>query len=86
MERRRWPQHEFDQNCVPSAEWQSNFYPVCNEIHATTNLREALISGDLSLLSNKGFWRHAWRYDQVVETNATNATASAETTVWKTFK
>lgn len=85
MERRRWPRHEFDPNCVPSAEWQSSFYPVCNDIHATADLRDALISGSLSLLSNKGFWRHAWRFDQL-QTNATKDTVSEETTVWKTFK
>lgn len=75
MERRQWPRHEFDPNCEPSAKWQSSFYPVCNEIHAGADLRQVLIDGDFSLLSNKGFWRHAWRYD-----------AGGATTVWKTFK
>jgi hypothetical protein len=80
MERRRWPNHEFDPHCIPSAKWQSEFHPVCNDIHATVNIREALLSGELSLLSNKGFWRHAWRYNQ------TEAGNHSSVTVWKTFK
>jgi hypothetical protein len=92
MERRLWPKHEFDPHCIPMAKWQSEFYPVCNDIHANANLREAILSGQLSLLSNKGFWRHAWRFtSQPTKTLVDNVTASAppptpEVTVWKTFK
>lgn len=84
MERRHWPVHDFDPHCVPSAKWQSTFYPVCNDIHAETDVRQALIDADLSLLSSKGFWRHAWRH-QVGRENGTK-TNQTSTTVWKTFK
>lgn len=84
MERRLWPQHEFDPHCKPSAKWQSTFYPVCNEIHAVADLRQGLVDDDLSLLSSKGFWRHAWRH-QLGGVNA-SSTDPLATTVWKTFK
>jgi hypothetical protein len=84
MERRMWPQHEFDPHCKPSAKWQSTFHPVCNEIHAVADLRQGLVDEDLSLLSSKGFWRHAWRH-QLGGVNASTTDPSA-TTVWKTFK
>jgi hypothetical protein len=84
MERRQWPRHEFDPHCEPSAKWQSTFHPVCNEIHAGADLRQTLVDKDLSLLSSKGFWRHAWRH-QVGGLNATT-TVPSSTTVWKTFK
>jgi serine/threonine protein kinase len=83
MERRKWPNHEFDPHCIPSAKWQSEFHPVCNDIHATVDIRQTLLSGELTLLSNKGFWRHAWRHNQT--DNATGNNQSA-VTVWKTFK
>lgn len=81
MERRKWPNHEFDPHCIPSAQWQSEFHPVCNDIHATVDLRQTILSGELTLLSNKGFWRHAWRHNQ---TDATGNQSAV--TVWKTFK
>ena len=77
MERRRWPRHEWDPHCEPSAKWQSHFHPVCNDIHAVADLQQALVTEQLSLLSSKGFWRHAWHH---AKENTT------ETTVWKTFK
>lgn len=76
MERRLWPEHEFDRHCQPSAQWQSTFHPVCNDIHTVVNLHQGLIQQDVTLLSGKGFWRHAWKHEE----------ASHNTTVWKTFK
>jgi len=78
MEVRKWPQHEFDSDCEPMANWQSDFHPVCNEIHAVADIRQSLVDEELSLLSDKGFWRHAWRHEERIGDSAT--------TVWKTFK
>jgi hypothetical protein len=50
MEHRRWPLHDFDPHCVPSAQWQSMFYPVCNEIHAGLDFRQAIIDDHFALL------------------------------------
>jgi len=77
MERRQWPQHDFDPDCEPMAKWQSEFHPVCNEIHTVADVQQSLVDDDLSLLGN-GFWRHAWRHE--------DGGKSATTTVWKTFK
>jgi Protein kinase domain len=88
MELRRWPLHDFDSHCTPSAHWQNTFYPVCNEIHASLDFRQAIIDEQFALLSSKGFWRHAWQYDvddKRSNTRWTNTT-SLTTTVWKTFK
>lgn len=76
MERRLWPRHEFDSDCEPMAKWQSDFHPVCNEIHATADIGQHVIDQKWHLLSNKGFWRHVWRHQ------ADGSVA----TVWKTFK
>lgn len=85
MERRLWPGHEFDPDCEPMARWQSEFHPVCNDIHAVADLKSSLVNGDVSLLSNRGFWRHAWRH-QAGGVNATLRDDPPATTVWKTFK
>jgi hypothetical protein len=58
------------------ADWQTTFYPVCNELHAT-DMPDSLVDTDLNLLSRKGFWRHAWQMDEGNQNT---------TTVWKTFK
>ena len=76
MERRLWPQHEFDSDCEPMAKWQSDFHPVCNEIHATADIGQNVIDQQWHLLSNKGFWRHVWRHQA----------DGSPATVWKTFK
>jgi hypothetical protein len=75
MERRIWPQHELDPHCEPMADWQTTFYPICNELHGT-DMMDSLVNDDLQLLSSKGFWRHAWQ----IEANQNI------TTVLKTFK
>ena len=63
MERRVFPQHDHDDNCVPMSDWQSTFYPTCNEFHAFDASR-ALVDRDLWIISDKGYWRYAW---EVVE-------------------
>jgi hypothetical protein len=63
MERRIFPQHDHDDKCVPMSDWQSTFYPTCNEFHAF-NAPEALVDRDLWMISDKGYWRYAW---EVVE-------------------
>jgi hypothetical protein len=77
MERRIWPQHELDPHCEPIADWQTTFYPICNELHGT-DMTDSLVDDDLQLLSSKGFWRHAWQMDDEANQNIT--------TVLKTFK
>lgn len=83
-ELRKWPRHEFDPHCQPSAAWQNANFPVCNDIHAGADLRQALIDEEFSILSGNGFWRHAWRH-RIGGVNAA-ATDASLGTVWKTFK
>jgi Protein kinase domain len=84
MERRRWPKHDFDPSCVPMAQWQSSFYPVCNIVHAENDMRQSFIDDTFYLLSNKGYWRSAWKYAAGGE--SANTTNASSTFVWKTFK
>jgi hypothetical protein len=87
LERPKWPKHDFDPHCQPAASWQSTFYPTCNEIHSGADLRQALIDGHFSLLSRKGYWRHAWLYQKEAIVNATmKITLASSQTVWKTLK
>jgi hypothetical protein len=60
------------------ADWQTTFYPICNELHGT-DMTDTLVDDDLQLLSSKGFWRHAWQMDDEASQNVTS-------TVLKTFK
>ncbi len=45
--------------CVPMADWQSTYYPLCNGMHELdiVNLESA------KLVGKKGYWRNAWRID-----------------------
>jgi len=98
MERRRWPLHEDDpDHCHPMHSWQSMSFPVCNTIHEQEPLGVALSSAKMSLLSSKGFWRHAWKQQESqsswpVDTNGTlhegmtNTVTETKTSVWRTFK
>jgi hypothetical protein len=89
MERRIYPKHEYDPHCEPiDPSWQSTFYPVCNELHAHSMV-DNLLDESMSLLSSKGFWRHAWKQKQdfVGSRNDANAAGTKRVvTVWKTFK
>lgn len=58
MEMRKFPTHEFDEDCVPMASWQTTFYPTCNAFHER-DLPDDLLEA-LSLISSKGHWRSAW--------------------------
>lgn len=60
LERPNWPNHEFDPHCRPAASWQTTFHPTCNEIHSGADLKQVLTDGDFTMLSSKGYWRHAW--------------------------
>lgn len=81
MEKRIWPEHEFDSKCKPMADWQSSMFPVCNDVHAQGLLVDNIVDDRFSLLSSKGFWRHAWKYNSTDVGRTTNTT-----TVWRTFK
>ena len=87
LERQKWPNHEFDPHCLPAASWQSTFHPTCNEIHSSADIKQVLVDGEFSLLSRKGYWRHAWLYDKenVRNDNLQNTSAFSQT-VWKTLK
>lgn len=63
MEWRMFPEHEFDDDCVPMAEWQTTFHPTCNEFHQY-GLIDTLADDNLGLLSTKGSWRYAWEYNE----------------------
>lgn len=64
MERHTFPRRgdnsESKDDCVPIANWQMNLFPTCNHLH-TVDFRKELASDSLTLLSDKGFWRHAWK-------------------------
>ena len=84
MERKEWPRHDFDpDNCRPMHEWQSTSFPVCNTIHET-NLGDGMVDNDFDLISNKGFWRHAWKTNDLVIDDEN--TTIPKRMVWKTFK
>jgi hypothetical protein len=76
MERRMFPEQEFDPHCEPMADWQTTFYPVCNELHASP-LDENLIEEEYSRILRSGYWRHAWRIKEP---------RNGPTIVWRTLK
>ncbi|EJK70002.1 hypothetical protein THAOC_08682 [Thalassiosira oceanica] len=59
MERRHFPRHETDPECVPMSPWQAESFPTCNGFHETGI--ESLVDNSLRLLSTSGSWRDAWR-------------------------
>jgi hypothetical protein len=84
MERRLYPQHEFDPHCEPmDPSWQSTFHPQCNDVHAHDMWDGLVEENSLSLLSAKGYWRHAWKKRELF---ADGQRAGRDVTVWKTFK
>jgi len=50
--------------CVPMSDWQTDFYPTCNDVHGMELVGEhdSPSSEEAILLSLKGFWRYAWSY------------------------
>ena len=86
MERKKWPDHDFDPNCKPSASWQSTFYPTCNEIHSNADMRQVMIDEEFTLLSSKGYWRHAWLHDVKGRSDQYMSNIPFKNTVWKTLK
>jgi hypothetical protein len=84
MKKRTWPHHEVDPHCHPMQEsWQSAQYPSCNDIHAQPwqPVLHDMDSLQWSLLSTKGYWRHAWKLNMSL-----GKEEEPEITVWKTFK
>jgi len=51
-----------EQECVPMADWQTTFNPTCNSVHEM-DMPFLLNKEAYYLVSNKGFWRNAWRVD-----------------------
>ena len=87
LERPKWPTHEFDPYCIPAASWQTTFHPNCNDIHSSADMKQALVDGEFSLLSRKGYWRHAWlHHKEFVWNTETQYIIPFHKTVWKTLK
>ena len=57
-----------EQECVPMADWQTTFHPSCNSIHEM-DMPHLLNEEAYSLVSNKGYWRNAWKVDMNVAEN-----------------
>jgi hypothetical protein len=101
MELRRFPEHELDPDCVPMDDWQTTFHPTCNGFHEN-NMKEDLLKVEMAkstkLISDKGFWRHAWEvidplmpyskeYEaEPVETRFDGGPGHAQSIVLKTVK
>jgi hypothetical protein len=66
MERRVFPQHPYDDDCEPAADWQRTFHSICNDFHALDMIESMTASQNhrLKILSEKGFWRTAWVYKE----------------------
>lgn len=87
LERSKWPNHEFDPNCIPAASWQTTFHPTCNDIHSSADTKQTLVDGEFSLLSRKGYWRHAWLHrKEFVRNDELQYRIPFSQTVWKTLK
>ena len=81
MERANWPNHEFDPHCLPAASWQTTFHPTCNEVHSGADWKQLLVDGEFTLLSRKGYWRHAWLHHK-----ESLLSIPSSKSVWKTLK
>ena len=57
-----------DQECTPMADWQTTFNPSCNSEHEM-DMPFLLNKDAYSLVSEKGFWRNAWKVDMEVAEN-----------------
>jgi hypothetical protein len=80
--------------CIPMQDWQTTFYPVCNDIHEI-GMTSTLVSGnggksnhngnddDIHLFGTKGYWRNAWRLDLL---GGNNKVEDRDTAVLKTLK
>lgn len=62
MERKIFPQHEVDNDCVPIAEWQQTSNPSCNTFHEI-HMLNSVQDRTLNLFGMKGFWRYAWSFE-----------------------
>lgn len=54
-----------EQECIPMADWQTTFHPSCNSIHEM-DMPHLLNQEAYSLVSNKGYWRNAWKINMDV--------------------
>lgn len=57
-----------EQECIPMADWQTTFHPSCNSIHEM-DMPHLLNQEAYSLVSNKGYWRNAWKINMDVAEN-----------------
>lgn len=60
MERKFFPMHETNKDCIPRSSWQSQSFPTCNRVHEM-GIVSSLQDDTLRLLSSSGSWRDAWR-------------------------
>jgi hypothetical protein len=87
MERTNWPDHDFDPHCLPAASWQTTFHPNCNEVHAGADFKQALVEGEFTLLSRKGYWRYAWlHHKDYFRNEMSHLSIASNKAVWKTLK
>ena len=70
MERRFFPRHETNADCVPASAWQTQSFPTCNLLHEMGLGLPSLEDGTLRLLSGAGSWRDAWRFKTRVAPSA----------------
>jgi hypothetical protein len=71
--------------CVPMQEWQTTYYPSCNQLHESVDVGSAGVPKEKSgsefwLFGTKGYWRNAWRVKLSGPQNRT------DTLVLKTIK
>ena len=60
MERRVFPHHDLDDASCKSMPWQHALFVTCNSFHEH-DMTQGLDTNTTALVSDKGFWRLAWR-------------------------
>ena len=76
--------HDNAEECFPMNDWQSAYYPTCNEIHQMDVIQE-----NMQLLGLNGYWRYAFRIDYSCpeEKNSSDiAGGCKESVIFKTLK
>lgn len=86
MERKIFPNHETNENCVPMSEWQQLTYPTCNNVHESFGGANGLQDDSLRFLSNAGSWRDAWRYKADVPHSPDDKKQMTDNVILKTIK
>ncbi|KAL9182744.1 hypothetical protein ACHAXT_004023 [Thalassiosira profunda] len=83
------PIEETSGECVPMKEWQTAFFPTCNNLHELDFMQQSQrhIGGSMNLFLTNGYWRNAWRVDYgCIKRNDTHIEECNEMVVLKTLK